>query len=90
MSKIVRPARSNGEVPRTGNGETGSRRPGEDPCLLTLRSAAILGASVLIAVIAGGLTYLGTRGVIAGLAWAALGGGAAFAGAIRLLNSIIA
>jgi len=58
--------------------------------LLSARSAAILGASFLIGVIAGTLTYLTLGGSPADFAGAILAGGAAFAGAIRLLMAIIA
>lgn len=58
--------------------------------LLSARSAAILGASLLIAVVAGFLAYLTLGRFPADLAGAILAGGAAFAGAIRLLMAIIA
>ena len=57
--------------------------------LLTARSAAILGTSLLIALITGGLTYLALARSDAGLAGAILAAGTAFAGSIRLLNTII-
>jgi len=58
--------------------------------LLSARSAAILGASFLIGVIAGALTYLTLGRSPADLAGAILAGGAAFAGTVRLLMTIIA
>jgi hypothetical protein len=58
--------------------------------LLSARSAAILGSSFLIAVIAGVLTYLALGRSAAGLAGAILATGTAFAGAVRLLITIIA
>jgi hypothetical protein len=61
-----------------------------DPGLLTPRSAGILGASVAVAACAGGLTYLSLGHLSAGLPAALLAAGAAFAGAIRLLDAIIA
>jgi hypothetical protein len=57
---------------------------------LSARSAAILGASFLIGVIAGALTYLTLGRFPADLGGAVLAGGAAFAGAIRLLMTIVA
>jgi hypothetical protein len=72
-----------------GDPQTRNRGSG-DSWLLTPRSAGILGASVIIAMVAGLLTYLAVGAGTAGLAWAVLTAGAAFAGAIRLLNSIIA
>jgi hypothetical protein len=75
-----------------------SRQPGpeisgrdrEGGGLLSARSAVILGASFLIAVIAGGLAYLTLGRFPADLAGAALAAGTAFAGAVRLLMAIIA
>jgi hypothetical protein len=57
--------------------------------LLSARSAAILGASFLIALIAGGLTYLALGRSDSGLAGAILAAGTTFAGSIRLLITII-
>jgi hypothetical protein len=73
-----------------GESETPNRRSGKDGWLLTSRSAGILGASFLLAVVAAALAYLAVGKPSAGLAGAVLAGGAAFAGAVRLLNSIIA
>jgi hypothetical protein len=75
-----------------------SRQPGREISghdrdgggLLSARSAVILGASFLIAVIAGGLAYLTLGRFPADLAGAALAAGTAFAGAVRLLMAIIA
>jgi len=58
--------------------------------MLTGRSAGIIGASFLISVTAGVLTYLAVGSSHADLGAAFLAGGAAFASAIRLLNSVIA
>ena len=58
--------------------------------LLSARSAAILGASFVIAVAAGVLAYLTLGRFPADLAGAALAAGTAFAGAVRLLMAIIA
>jgi hypothetical protein len=58
--------------------------------LLSARSAAILGASCIIAAIAGVLAYLTLGKSPADLAGAALAAGTAFAGAVRLLMAIIA
>ncbi len=58
--------------------------------LLSARSAVILGASFIIAVIAGVLAYLTLGRSPADLAGAALAAGTAFAGAVRLLMAIIA
>jgi hypothetical protein len=58
--------------------------------LLSARSAAILGASFLVGVIAGALTYLVLGQSSAALAGAILAGGTAFTGTVRLLMSIIA
>lgn len=59
-------------------------------CLLSARSAAILGASFLVALITGVLTYLALGRSAAGVAGALLAAGTAFAGTIRLLLTIIA
>jgi hypothetical protein len=77
------------KVPSSNNWET----PGIPPIgdrLLTSRAAAILGASFAIAVCTGILTYLTVGKPGAGQAAAVLAGSAAFVGAIRFLNSIIA
>lgn len=58
--------------------------------LLPARSAAILGTSFLVALIAGVLTYLALGRSAAGVAGALLAAGTAFAGTIRLLITIIA
>ena len=57
--------------------------------LLSGRAVAIIGASLVIAVSAGTLTYLTAGKSGASLAEAILVGAAAFGGAIRLLDSII-
>lgn len=89
MPRRLRDRSSERNIPRPGRGETGDGGISREERLLTPRSAGILGGSFAIAVCAGGLTYLGTGGGLAALAWAVLGGGAAFAGAIRLLDSIV-
>jgi hypothetical protein len=61
-----------------------------DSSLLTPRSAGILGASLVIAACTGVLTYLAMWRLATGLPTALLAAGAAFAGAIRLLDTIIA
>jgi serine/threonine kinase PknH len=83
--------------PQQGSGPQQDPGPRQDPAshgaLLTPRSAGIFGASVVIAACAGVLTYL-AMGRLAtsttGLPTALLAAGAAFAGAIRLLDTIIA
>jgi hypothetical protein len=57
---------------------------------LSGRWAGIIGASFMIAACAGALTYLAAGKSGASVAGAGLAFGAAFAGALRLLNSIIA
>ena len=78
---------SEGNPPR----QPGSEISGldRDDGLLSVRSAAILGASFLIAVVAGGLAFLTIGRFPADLAGAALAAGTAFAGAVRLLMAII-
>jgi hypothetical protein len=71
------------------SGEPDPEKTGVD-ALLSARSAAILGASFLIAVCAGILAYLALGRFPADLAGAVLAGGTAFAGAVRLLMAIIA
>ena len=71
------------------------RNSGEDPAsetgssvrssLLTLRAGFILSAGVMVGVAAGILTYLAARRA----ADSVLAGGAAFAGSVTLLNSLI-
>ena len=90
MIKRVVQSPSGKELPMDGESETPGRHPGKDSRLLTSRSAGILGASFLIGVAAAALAYLAVGKSAAGLAGAVLAGGAAFAGAIRLLDSIIA
>lgn len=58
--------------------------------LLSARSAAILGASFLIAVLAGVLAFFMIGRFPANLAGAVFAAGTAFAGAVRLLMAIIA
>lgn len=55
------------------------------PPLLTVRAALILGLSVITGAASGGLTFWGTGSI----ALALLGGGAATAGAIKMLNQIV-
>jgi hypothetical protein len=81
---------SSRKVPSSHDPETPESGPDADGRLLTVRSAAILLASFVIAVCAGVLTYLAVGKPGTGLAGAVLTGGTAFAGAIQLLNSIIA
>jgi hypothetical protein len=76
-----------GNPPRQPTSEISGRD--RDDGLLSIRSAAILGASFLIAVVAGGLALLTIGRFPADLAGAVLAAGAAFAGAVRLLMAII-
>jgi hypothetical protein len=77
------------KVPSSRDRETPETPPTASSKLLSGRAAAIISASFAIAICAGTLTYLtaGKRGE--SLAEAILVGAAAFAGAIRLLDSII-
>lgn len=62
------------------------RRPVQStPPLLTIRSALVLGLSLIFGTVAGVLTYSATSSVPGAI----LGAGAATAGAIGLLNQII-
>jgi hypothetical protein len=89
MSVRVSDPSSEGNPPRWPDPEiSGNDR--DRGGLLSARSAAILGASFLIAVIAGVLAYLTLGRFPADLAGAALAAGTAFAGAVRLLMTIIA
>jgi len=72
------------KVPSSRYWEPPETAPITNSKLLSGRAAAIIGASFVIAVCAGTLTYL-----TAGKSSASLAGAAAFAGAIRLLDSII-
>lgn len=74
----------NRPVTRSSDDEQGGRG------LLSARSAAILGASLLTALIAGVLTYLALGRTVPGMAGAILAAGTTFAGTIRLLITIIA
>lgn len=76
-----------GNPPRRQSSEISPLDRGDG--LLSIRSAAILGASFLIAVIAGGLAFLTIGRFPADLAGAGLAAGTAFAGAVRLLMAII-
>jgi|HubBroStandDraft_5_1064220.scaffolds.fasta_scaffold2798929_1 hypothetical protein len=89
MIQRVQKKVSQQQVPSSRDWETPEAAPTTSSKLLSGRAAAIIGVSFAIAVCAGTLTYLtaGKRG--ASLAEAILVGAAAFAGAIRLLDSII-
>ncbi|HEX6524119.1 MAG TPA: hypothetical protein VF070_29585 [Streptosporangiaceae bacterium] len=88
MSRRLRQSSSGGNLPRRHDWETYDRGRGDNG-LLSARSAGILGASFAIAVCASGLACLAMGGLPAGLPGALLAGGAAFAGAVRLLIRII-
>ena len=77
------------KVPSSRYWETPKPAPAANSKLLSGRAAAIIGASFMIAVCAGTLTYLAAGKSGASLAGAILVGAAAFAGAIHLLDSII-
>lgn len=80
---------SEGNPPKQPTLEKSARdRPADG--LLSARSAAILGASFLIAVVAGALAYFTIGRFPANLAGGILTAGTAFAGAVRLLMAIIA
>jgi hypothetical protein len=81
---------SAGKVPSSPSRETPEAAPNSSSKLISGRSAGIFFASFLIAVCAGALTYLMAGRSGASLAGAILASGATFAGAIRLLDSIIA
>jgi hypothetical protein len=83
---------SNHSQERNPHRGPGPENPGSEGngALLSARSAAILGASFLIAVIAGVLAYLTLGRFPADLAGAILAAGTAFAGAVRLLVAIVA
>jgi hypothetical protein len=89
MSVRVSDRHTEGNPPkRSGPEISGPDR--DSGSLLSARSATILGAGFLIAVIAGVLAYLTLGKFPADLAGAVLTAGAAFAGAVRLLMAIIA
>jgi hypothetical protein len=90
MIKRLQKNASPEQVPGSHDWETSGSAANTDGRLLTVRSAGIIGASFMIAICAGVLTYLAVGKPGPGLAGAVLAGGAAFAGAIQLLNSIIA
>jgi hypothetical protein len=88
MSIRVSDCPSEGNPPRPADaGIPGCERDGS--ALLSTRSAAILGASLLISLITGVLAYLTLGRSSADLAGAILASGTAFAGAVRLLMAII-
>jgi len=87
MTRRLRQSSSGGNIPRRHDWETYDRGHGGG-ALLSARSAGILGASLIIAACAGGLACLAMGGPPAGLPGALLAGGAAFAGAVRLLIRI--
>jgi hypothetical protein len=89
MSLRVSDNPSEGNPPRPP--DAGISYGGKDGSgLLSARSAAILGTSLLIALITGVLAYLTLGRSPADLAGAILAAGTAFAGAVRLLMVIIA
>lgn len=77
-----------GNIPAGGDPEDPDLPSGRG--LLSARAAVILGTSFFIAVIAGALAYLALGRSTASMAGGILAAGTAFAGAIRLLNYIIA
>lgn len=86
--RVADPPEEGNPPGRPGREISGHDRDGGG--LLSARSAVILGASFLIAVIAGALAYFTLGRFPADLAGAALAAGTAFAGAVRLLMAIIA
>ena len=89
MSVRISDRPSEGNPPRRSRREiAGLDRDGSG--LLSARSATILGASFLIALVAGVLAYLTLGRFPADLTGAVLAAGTAFAGAVRLLMAIIA
>jgi hypothetical protein len=88
MIKRLSKSASQGKVPG-GNGRETPELPAIPDDKLTGRWAGLIGASFVIAVFAGVLTYF-AAGKSGSLAGAALAGGAAFGCALGLLNSIIA
>ena len=89
MSIRVSESSAEGNPPRPADRGTYGRE-WNGSGLLSPRSAAILGASLLIALITGILAYLTLGRSPADLAGAILAAGTAFAGAVRLLMAIIA
>jgi hypothetical protein len=81
---------SEGNLPGHRDPQTSDGEPYGKAGLLPARSAAILGASLLIAVIAGMLADIALGKSAASVPGSILAAGTTFAGAIRLLNSIIA
>lgn len=77
------------KAPSSSYWKTPESAPTTNSKLLGGRAAAIIGASFVIAVCAGTLTYLAAGKSGASLAGAILAGAAVFAGAIHLLDSII-
>jgi len=101
MIKRVIASPSRGNLPHhhdrqtPGRGSVGETDPRPEERLLSLRAAGILGASVLVALFAGMLTYLAAGGLARG-GWGADTASAviavvvAFAGTVRFLNAIVA
>lgn len=89
MFQMLQKKVSQQKVPDSRRGETPETASPTNGKLLSGRAAAIIGASFVIAVCAGALTYLAAGKSSASLAGAIVVGAAAFAGAIRLLDSII-
>jgi hypothetical protein len=85
--RVSDPSREGNPHRQPSEGNSGRDR---DSPLLSARSAAILGTSLLVAVIAGVLAYLTLGRFPADLAGAILAAATAFAGAIRLLMLIVA
>jgi hypothetical protein len=88
MSNTLRQSSSGGNISRRHDWENPAPRSADDS-LLSPRSAGILGASLAIALCTAGLAYLALGALPAALPSALLAGGAAFAGAVRLLIRII-
>jgi hypothetical protein len=90
MIKRLRASSSKRNLPTGHELQTLNSGPERDGRgLLTPRAAGILGASFVIALCAGVLTYLAIGNMPARAAGAVIAAGAAFAGTVRLLDSII-
>lgn len=74
-----------GYIPHGAEGESSDRESGEQDPLMSPRQAGILGASLVIAMVAGYLTYLTAHSLAGGL----LASGGSFAAALQFLHQMI-
>lgn len=89
MFRRLRGSSPGSQLPQDHESQTICPPTSPEKSLLTPRAAGILGASLIVGLCAGGLTYMAVGDTQSRFAGAVLAGGAAFAGTVKLLNAII-